>query len=136
MLWCVNNKLKVNRAFETSLQHAEIPYIRYTNGPVIFNNVLWNGTAETEDAFYMGMHSINDTRPYIKFRKIPKNHELLADYEDTYEIKTLRWFSNGFFNVEQKTDGKLVLNDLRYGSANGAVDEDDKPLQIKTVNLK
>lgn len=130
MLWCVNNKFKVNRAFETSLQHAEIPYIRYTNGPVIFNNVLWNGTAETEDAFYMGMYSINDKRPYIKFRKIPKNHELLAPYEDTYEIKTLRWFSNGFFNVEEKPDGQLVLNDLRYGSANAAVDEGNEPLEF------
>ena len=130
MLWCLNNKFKVNRVFESSLQHAEIPYLRYTNGPVIFNNVLWNGTAETEDAFYMGMYSLNDKRPYIKFRKVPKNHELIAPYEDTYEIKTLRWFSNGFFNVEQKSDGTLVLNDLRYGSANAAVDEDDEPLEF------
>ncbi len=130
MLWCVNNKFKVNRVFEASLQHAEIPYIRYTNGPVIFNNVLWNGTAETEDAFYMGMYSINDKRPHIKFRKVPKNHELLADYEDTYEIKTLRWFSNGYFNVEEKSDGQLVLNDLRYGSANAAVDDGNEPLEF------
>jgi len=130
MLWCINNKFKVNRIFESSLQHAEIPYVRYTNGPVIFNNVLWSGTAETEDAYYMGMYSINDKRPYIKFRKVPKNHDLLAPYEDTYEIKTLRWFSNGFFNVEKKADGQFVLNDLRYGSSNAAVEEVDKPLEF------
>jgi len=136
MLYCTHNKFQVNSAFEASLRQAEIPYIRYTTGPLIFNNVLWNGTAETADAYYTGMYSINDKRPYIKFRKIPKNHELLDPYEDTYEIRTLKWFSNNYFSVTQHPDGGYVLNDLRYGSMNAIKeDENEEPRYVFKFNL-
>lgn len=136
MMYCTYNKFRVNSAFKASLQQAEIPYIRYTTGPLIFNNVLWNGTAETADAYYTGMYSINDKRPYIKFRKIPKNHELLEPYEDTYEVKTLKWFSNNYFNVMEYANCDLVLNDLRYGSMNAInEDENEEPRYVFKFNL-
>ncbi len=136
MMYCTYNKFRVNKAYEASLQHAEIPYTRYTTGPLIFNNVLWNGTAETPDAYYTGMYSINDKRPYIKFKKIPKNHELVEPYSNTYEIKTLKWFSNNYYSITQLPDGNYMLNDLRYGSVN-AVHEDpnEEPEYVFKFNL-
>ncbi len=136
MLFCVYNKFRVDQVFEDSLKAANINYSRYMAAPLIFNNVLWQGVAEAPDGFYSGVYSINDTRPYIEFKKIEKNHEALQAYEDTYEIKTLRWFSNGYFNVKVKEDGNFEFNDLRYGSMNAIAAPDDEPEYVFKFNLE
>ena len=30
-------------------------------------------------------------------------------------MKTLQWFSNNYYNVIRRSDGKMQLNDLRFG---------------------
>ena len=31
-------------------------------------------------------------------------------------IKTLKWFSNNYYSILKREDGKLQLNDLRFGT--------------------
>gem|GEM_PF-4044558 len=42
----------------------------------------------------------------------------MAGHENDHDIRLLRWFSRGYFNVICRTDGRLQLNDLRFGSLN------------------
>lgn len=135
MLLCVYHKLQVDKMFEASLKAAGIEYSRYMAAPLIFNNVLWQGVAETPDGFYSGVYSINDKRPYVEFKKAAKNHTVLEPYKDTYEVKTLRWFSNGYYNVKEKPDGNYELNDLRFGSMNAISDADGEPEYVFKFDL-
>jgi hypothetical protein len=93
-----------------------IEAIRYTTGPSILNNVLWSGTVETESDFYLGTYSLLDQEPLFKLMPVAKNHDLLQADDNDHVINTLRWFSNEYYNVIKRKDGRLQINDLRYGS--------------------
>ena len=50
------------------------------------------------------------------FIPIEKNHHLLKDGSNDHTIKILKWFTNGFYNVMKRPDGKIQFNDLRFGT--------------------
>ncbi len=100
--------------FEALLQDRKITYSRVSVIPTIFNNVLWQCVAETDHHFLFTNYSMFDENlNKIKIVEIPKNHELLTAYEDNREVKILKWFSKGYYNVEQNADGSLQYNDLK-----------------------
>ncbi len=117
LLFCFYHKTQVNRIFETSLVENDISYSRYMTAPMILNNVLWMGVAETDTAYYHGYYSFMDEKETInRFNIFPKNHHLISDYSDDSTIKTLRWFSNDYYSLSRrKKDGQLQYNDVRYG---------------------
>lgn len=117
LLFTFYNKLQVDRVFKNSLEQQALDYERFTTSPTIFNNILWQGVAESDTAFFHGLYAITDDKREIKsFTVIPKNHELIDHWEEERPIKILKWFSNGYYNVLEREDGQLQLNDLRYGS--------------------
>ncbi len=117
LIFTVFNKFKVNRVFEKSLARDGIVYERYTTSPTILNNLLWSGTAEGDTAFYHGMYSVLDKKDeVIKFNVIPKNYHLIEGKEDTRAIKTLNWFSNGYYCIIPYNGDTIQLNDLRFGT--------------------
>ncbi|HHH49947.1 MAG TPA: metal-dependent hydrolase, partial [Saprospiraceae bacterium] len=117
MLFCFYHKTKVNQVFEDSFKKEGITYQRYMTTPTIFNNILWQGIVETEQEYYHAYYSIWDkTASLSKISKIEKNHQLLDNYKENRAVKILTWFSNNYYNVLQKTDGDLQVNDLRFGS--------------------
>jgi len=119
MLWTVYNKFKVNAVFEKSLQKQGLVYSRYTTSPTILNNFLWSCTAEGDTAFYQGFYSIFDSKPIVRtFNTIPKNHDLVEQFQDEEDFKTLRWFSKDYYGIIRRSDGQLQYNDLRFGLAN------------------
>ncbi|GJM31017.1 MAG: hypothetical protein DHS20C18_00180 [Saprospiraceae bacterium] len=121
MLFTFINKVRVDRIFEQSLQAQSIPYHRFMTTPTIFNNVLWQGVAEGDTAFYQASYSIFDEPPNIPvFTVIPKGHELLEPYATERSIIILKWFSKGYFNVEQQPNGNLEMNDMRFGGFEAA----------------
>lgn len=127
LLFTFINKLHVNQVFERSLAEQNIPYERYMTSPTILNNFLWQGVAEGDSVFYQGMYSILDREPRVKsFSTIPKHHEMLDPYRQHRSVRTLEWFSNGFYTVFRHEDGSLVLSDLRFGTFTpGVIDSTD-----------
>lgn len=127
MLWCASNKQRVDRIMQATIAQMDIDAIRYTTGPSILNNILWSGTVEAENDFYLGTYSLLDRKPSFKLIPLPKNHDLIQAAEDDHVVNTLRWFSNEYYNVITRRDGRLQINDLRYGStrARGHPGEDD-----------
>jgi len=124
LLFTLYHKVQVNAIFEDSLQAQKIEYRRYMNSPTILNNILWQGVAESDTAYHFGMYSFLDKKAEIQqFSTIPKNHELLAPYQDERAIEILTWFSNGYYSVMQLDSSRLQFNDLRYGSFDQSFDE-------------
>ncbi len=124
LLYTFNNKYRVEQIFRESLEQQAIPYRRFTTTPTLLNNVLWQGVAEGPDTFYYAMYSFMDEEPVIpQFQKIPKRHDLLTGHEQDRSVRILRWFSKGYYALEERPDGTLLLVDLRFG----AIRETDEP---------
>lgn len=124
LLFTFYNKHQVNQVFERSLAAENIQYRRYSTYPTIFNNLLWQGIAEGDSNYYHGLYSILDKEPKVQsFTVIPKNHQLLQPIEDERVSEILKWFSNGYYSLDQLGDGDLQFNDLRFGSIDQTFDE-------------
>ena len=115
LLFTVVNRQLIQKEYKQQLANQGIEYKKLIIGPTILNNVLWNATVETEENFLQAHYSIFD-KSEISFRPIEKNHELLSDNMDDRAIRILRWFTKDFFNIIQREDGRLQMNDLRYGT--------------------
>ncbi|CAM1351315.1 metal-dependent hydrolase [Tenacibaculum insulae] len=114
MLFTLGNKIYVDTVFKDSFDKAGVTYSRYSTQPTIFNNVLWYGVAETEKEYKVGFYSLFDKKRSVDtILTIPKNRKLLdVNHPD---IKTLIWFSNGYYNLAPMDSSKNIQYlDLRY----------------------
>ncbi len=102
-------------SFERALERQDITPERLMVTSTPFNTVLWRAVAETHDGYWIGYHSLLDETAEIPFWFVPRNDHLLRDIEDQRAIKTLRWFSEDWFNVQQTPEGALYFRDLRFG---------------------
>ncbi len=125
LLLTLINKFSVDGVMEHSIRVQSLPTSRYTTSPTLLNNILWQGTAETRDSFYYGRYSLLDRQPVFHLRGLPKNHELLAGYQDERDVRILQWFTNGYYNVLRLSDDTLQLNDLRFGSLGETMESND-----------
>lgn len=131
MLFTLGNKVYVNSVYKKSLIAEGINYNRFQTQPSVLNNILWYGIAETDDSYYVGFYSLFDTSSKVEaWHKLPKNHELAPDSNG--DIKTLAWFSNGYYNFISKEDNVLRYNDLRYPS----FDKDDPNNAVFSFTIK
>ena len=120
LLFCYFHKTKINQVFEDSLAAEGVTYKRYMTGPVIFNNVLWLGVAESDSAFYHGMYSFYDKeRRFVHLNTFPKNYHLIEKYQGDPTLEMLKWFSNDYYTILERDDGHLQLNDVRFGIYGG-----------------
>ena len=127
MIFTLFNKQNVSQIFEKSLAANGIEADRYMTSPSILSNILWNGVAETDSAYYFSNYSLFDKKEeFINFHKINKDYSMLDGHENDRAIKILKWFSNGYFNITKNSDENgdfWQLNDLRYGTRDGTFDE-------------
>jgi inner membrane protein len=131
MLFTLGNKLYINSIYKSSLESEGISYSRFQTQPSILNNILWYGVAETETDYYVGFFSLMDNASKVEtWNRLPKNHHLAPS--DNEDIKTLAWFSNGYYNFIEKEEGILRYNDLRYPS----FDKDDPNNAIFSFTMK
>jgi inner membrane protein len=126
MTMTVFNKQTVIDVFHNSLAGEKIRYERYMTTPTILNNVLWHCVAETKDGYYAGSYSLlEEDRKIDHLHFIPKDHHLIEPFEGNRDIEIVQWFANDYYNVIRRSDGKLQINDLRYGSMNDCYDEEN-----------
>jgi inner membrane protein len=117
MLFTIINKQNINEIFTRSLVKEGVQYERFMTTPTILNNALWSGIAEGDTSYYFGQYSIFDTKKEFVINEISKNHHLVEDYlVNDYTLKKLRWFSNGYFKVENNSADSYKWFDLRFGS--------------------
>lgn len=110
------NKLRTDNILHASIAEQSIAATRSMTSPTIFNNILWSATVETADSFYLGQYGLLDPVDRFALTAVPKNHDWVAPYADTRELRILRWFSQGYFNVVRRGPNTLQINDLRFGA--------------------
>lgn len=126
LLFTFYHKHKVNAVFASSFEREQIEYHRFMTAPTILNNLLWQGIAEGDTAFYHGLYSVLDAAPKVEtFTTIPKNHHLLDSLSDSRDVQVLQWFSDGYYSVLPLEDGRLQFNDLRFGALRPTFDSPD-----------
>tara|TARA_B100000497_G_C7695221_1_gene424327 strand:+ start:385 stop:1587 length:1203 start_codon:yes stop_codon:yes gene_type:complete len=124
LLFTVFNKIRIDSSFSEALDNQGIAYERFMTTPTILNNILWQGIAQNGNAYYMGSYSLFDSQD-ITFTRIDKNENIIRNSKDDRTIGILKWFTNGYYNVITRNDGKLQINDLRYGSLNGSYQDEN-----------
>lgn len=110
------NKLYIGYVFEDSLKKKGLSYTRYYTNPMPLQNVLWYCVAEDTSGFYVGNYSWFDKDPTVTFRYVMKNDKGLDELKQTFPLKRLHWFSNGYY-VFTRNEGRLYINDMRFGKA-------------------
>jgi len=131
MLFTLVNKIYINSIYKKSLDKEGISFNRFQTQPSILNNILWYGVAETNESYFVGFYSLLDrTAEVDSWNELPKNHELAPTSNS--DIKTLAWFSNGYYNFIEKPGDTLRYNDLRYPS----LDFEDPNNSVFSFTLK
>jgi len=127
MIFTIVNMQAVKKIMSNTLSVQNIDYSRSRVSPAILSNVLWTGAAETDSFFYQGLYSQFDIKKNFKLIPIPKNYNLIADAKvDDKTINILKWFSDGYYTILRRSDGRLQFNDMRFGTFNGVdYGEDD-----------
>lgn len=131
MMFTLGNKVYIDSIYKKSLASNKIEFERFQTQPSIFNNILWYGIAETNDSYYVGFYSLFDSASEVKnWKRLPKNHDLIPTTNK--DIKTLAWFSDGYYNFTPLDDGAFRYSDLRYPS----FDKDDANKSVFSFIIK
>jgi len=124
-MYCIANKIKTDTDIKDILQKQHIVYDRHFTTPTPLNNWLWYIVAGNDSGFYIGYHSVFDSKKQIDLCYVPKNNLLLSPFFDREDVKHLVRFSKGFYTIEKWND-TLVFNDLRFGQMVGWYDPKEK----------
>ncbi len=112
---------------EQTLQQMGISYNRYMTTPTILNNILWAGIAETDTSFVYGQYSFFDKGNTFTLSEVSKNHHVIENSKDSdHTLKTLNWFSNGYFRIEKDSESQFRFFDLRFGGFKFKSDNKDQ----------
>lgn len=128
LLLTIINYFNVDAVMESTIKADNIPASRHVISPSILNNVLWSGTVQGQtDDYYFSRYSILDSqRRFEPFKSIQGRHTVLKNYQDTRELKILEWFTKGYISFIPLGEGKVQVNDLRFGLLG---DDPDDPNQ-------
>ena len=118
LLWSLVAKLIMIDRFENAMLAQGMDYKNFSVKPMPLNTILWTANVETADAFYIGFHSFMDQTEKIDFIRFDKNEALLAAYQDNELLQRLLFMTQYFYTVEKDEKG-LLINDLRFGIAEG-----------------
>lgn len=118
LLYCTYNKVSIDKEVKAIFVAQKIPHEHYFTTPTPLNNWLWYVVAGNDSGYYVGFRSVFDTKPTMDFHFFPRNDSLLQPIKADQDVKRLIRFSQGFYTIAE-TNGKLVLNDLRFGQILG-----------------
>lgn len=85
--------------------------------PAPLQSLLWRVLVMTPDGAYLeGYHSLVDGRDgAIEFATFDAGHDLLAPVADSWAVRRLQWFTQGFYAARLRSD-TLLVEDLRMGA--------------------
>lgn len=121
LVYCLANKIQVDKTVRQQLVRQGIPHKRYFTTPAPLQNWLWFVVAGDDRGYYTGYYSVFDKGDSLALNYFPRNDSLLQPLMSSQEVHQLIRFSRGFYTVEDWQD-TLVFNDLRFGQEAGWAD--------------
>jgi inner membrane protein len=115
LLATVAIKAHVDSVTRASLRSQQIPAEQVLATPAFFNTLLWRVVVMTPDGYLEGYYSLLDSSGPIDFSAHPNHPSLLAPIHDNWAVARLRWFTRGFYRVQETATG-ITMADLRMGS--------------------
>ena len=76
--------------------------------------ILWRVIARKDDTYLEGFYSLLKRNRPISFESFEIQEQLLAPVADNRNIKRIKWFTGGFYNVSEE-NGFLIVSNLRMG---------------------
>jgi len=114
LIWSVGVKLHVGNRVQESLVRQGISHQQYLTVPAPFNTLLWRVLVMNDNGYYEGFYSLFDKNRNLQFIHYPSDKTLLDDIGDHWPVKRLKWFTHGFYSVQQRLND-VVITDLRMG---------------------
>ena len=115
ILFSIGMKFIASAGFDADLTRRGIAYERRMEAPTPFNTLLWRSVVDCGDELWVGYRSVFDppSSP-VRWTVYPRGKESLAAYGDEREIRTLKWFSQGWWIARPHAEG-VWLADMRFG---------------------
>jgi inner membrane protein len=127
VVWSLAAKGIAHQALETGWENHGLRPERTMSNPMPFSTLMWMGIAEERDTLYVGVYGLRDDRPPDRFLVIPKRSHLMAPYQSERAAAELLRFSKGWYSASER-DGRLVLDDLRFGRSDAWLGPDGDPI--------
>jgi inner membrane protein len=110
-------KFYASSSFDADLSRRGIEYNRRIESTTAFNTLLWRSVVDLDDELWVGYRSVLDmpSKP-IRWTVYPKQKEILAPFANEREIKTLQWFSQGWWIARPHAKG-IWIADMRFGES-------------------
>ncbi|MDB6079666.1 MAG: hypothetical protein JWO82_3413 [Akkermansiaceae bacterium] len=100
--------------FEHDLARRGVTWKQRMESPTPLNIFFWRGLVERDGEIWLGYRSIFDAKTTpVSWTIIPKGEELAKPFEEEREVKTVEWFSKGWWIARPAADG-LWMADLRF----------------------
>lgn len=117
VLLSVGMKFVASAGFDADLVRRGAIYQRRMEAPTPMNILLWRAVVERRDEFWVGYRSVFEFRSTpVRWTVYPKGKEVLAGMEDLREVKTLQWFTAGWWIARPHAKGAWI-GDLRFDEA-------------------
>lgn len=111
-LWA---KAEVEGFARAELAGRALAYDRLLTVPMPGNTLLWRILVMSENAYYEGYRSLLDEGEALVLERIEHEPALLDGIEDHWPVQRLRWFTRGFYSVQER-EGRIIVTDLRMGA--------------------
>lgn len=108
------NKFQVDQRFEEAFKQQGIQPKDWLTNPVLFSNLLWYTVTVDDSVCRIGYLSVLRPGDPIRFETYPRRTELEKRIVDPVGLERLKWFSKGFYVLEEQESG-LGFYDIRFG---------------------
>ncbi len=109
------NKYSVDKTFKKSLVRNNFSTNKYMTNPLILNNIGWYGIVRDRDSLFVGMYSQLQKTDSIKWQGYAINDSLLNNSKSVDDVKSLKWFSNGYYLAQQTHPDTLLVYTIKFG---------------------
>ena len=108
LLFTLTVKHTINERFTQNLEKESVEYVDILTMPVGSASIHWYGVATTNSALYMKKYNAysGSSEATVVFER---NKSALLRYDKEW-VETMKWFSKGFYTVQERHDTLLFFN--------------------------
>ena len=113
--YATTNKFKAEKVFKETLKKENISYDHLSTSPMLFSSFLWNMIAYNDSMIYVSEYSILQKSKNIAVVGYQRNLDLLKAAKSSEPVKTLLWFSQGKYFVQQGKNDTIYFYNIKWG---------------------